>query len=606
MPRCNGSVAREPLMAKALPSVAETWATRDYVRDALGECLQATAALPGVDLNTCQWLRRKFDEDTFNLVVAGQFKRGKSTLINALLGTALLPAGVVPLTSIVTVLRYGPTCTVRVIYEDGCELDIEVEALADFVTERGNPSNSKRVAHVAIYHPSAWLANGIQLIDTPGIGSVYEQNTDVTRAFLPRADAVLFLVSADQPVSRAELDFLASIREHADKVLCLLNKRDYLNSLELPESLTFCRQAIKEAIGASIAVFPISAKFALEAKRSDDSVNSETDHGFVAFERALRQLLQQERRTAWLRSMKRSLERLLSQARFSAELELDALRAPLEQIDTGLRLLRAQSIHIRRSQQEHVTLLKSEAVQLLHSIVEPHLRDFRIKQTRRLMNAVDGWAAQWRALTGSKLSSAMHERIADEIREACETWRAREERVVSDAFNTSCARFWDELQLSLDKLLHACGELFHVTFNAVSTESLWQFESGFYYKFWNEPPVLSQLSSTLVQGLPDSIGRKLIIARAKRTAAELMEVQSGRLHADFDQRLRQSGQRFHQRMVATSEALLVHLENTIENARALRTASEEDLHYRQHALSELLERIGFLEASARTIGDRPS
>jgi hypothetical protein len=200
----------------------------------------------------------------------------------------------------------------------------------------------------------------------------------------------------------------------------------------------------------------------------------------------------------------------------------------------------------------------------------------------------------------------MHERIADEIREACETWRAREERVVSDAFNTSCARFWDELQLSLDDLLHACGELFHITFNAVSTESLWQFESGFYYKFWNEPPVLSQLSSTLVQGLPDSIGRKLIIARAKRTAAELMEVQSGRLHADFDQRLRQSGQRFHQRMVATSEALLVHLENTIENARALRTASEEDLHYRQHALSELLERIGFLEASARTIGDRPS
>ena len=111
-------------MASAAQSMVT--ATSSYHRKCrvLRECLQAADALAGIDRPTCQWLQRKLAEECFHLMVAGQFKRGKSSVINALLGAAVLPVGVVPLTSIVTVLRHGLERKVRVYFEDGHELEV--------------------------------------------------------------------------------------------------------------------------------------------------------------------------------------------------------------------------------------------------------------------------------------------------------------------------------------------------------------------------------------------------------------------------------------------------------------------------------------------------
>ncbi|MGE5301292.1 MAG: dynamin family protein, partial [Acidobacteriota bacterium] len=141
----------------------------------------------------CEDLREKIETNAFNLVVVGQFKRGKTSLINALLGADILPVAVVPLTSIATVMTYGEALRIMVYFNDGNVAEIRPESLPEYVTEKGNPKNVKDVNEVVVTHPSHYLKGGVRLIDTPGVGSIYQHNTDVAYRYLPKSDAVLFL-----------------------------------------------------------------------------------------------------------------------------------------------------------------------------------------------------------------------------------------------------------------------------------------------------------------------------------------------------------------------------------------------------------------------------
>ncbi|MCK7494219.1 MAG: dynamin family protein [Comamonadaceae bacterium] len=246
----------------------EQGATAAYgkFRKELLTCLDELRISASLSEPLCEELREKLETSTFNLVVVGQFKRGKTSLINALLGNELLPVAVVPLTSIVTILTYGPELTIRVYFEDGHALEIGSGELGDYVTERGNPQNRKDVLEVVVCYPSPYLKNGVRLIDTPGVGSIYQHNTDVAYHYLPKSDAAVFLLSVDQPMGRAELDFLRDVKEYSNKIFFLLNKADYLDAKDLQESIEFSQNVLKEAMGAEVRLFPISAKLALEGK----------------------------------------------------------------------------------------------------------------------------------------------------------------------------------------------------------------------------------------------------------------------------------------------------------------------------------------------------
>jgi hypothetical protein len=120
----------------------------------LRDCLDQARALEGIDRDACARLSLKLKKHTFNLVVAGEFKRGKSTVINALLGADLLPTGVIPLTSVVTRLQYGDIPAVTVSFDNGDLRAVELDALPDYVTERGNPKNAKNVREVLVLYPA--------------------------------------------------------------------------------------------------------------------------------------------------------------------------------------------------------------------------------------------------------------------------------------------------------------------------------------------------------------------------------------------------------------------------------------------------------------------
>jgi GTP-binding protein EngB required for normal cell division len=242
------------------------------LKDEILRCINELLTVEAVRGCPCEELQEKLITNTFNLVVVGQFKRGKTSLINALLGADILPVAVVPLTSIVTVITYGEALRIHVYFDDGRISEIKPESLSEYVTERGNPKNIKNVSEVVLTYPSPYLKEGVRLIDTPGVGSIYQHNTDVAYRYLPKSDAALFLLSVDQPMGKAELDFLRDVKEYSDKIFFLFNKADYLNENDLKESVEFSKGVLQDTMGSTVKIFPLSAKLALEGKlnKSED------------------------------------------------------------------------------------------------------------------------------------------------------------------------------------------------------------------------------------------------------------------------------------------------------------------------------------------------
>jgi ribosome biogenesis GTPase A len=142
-------------------------------------------------------LRGRLRERRLRVLVAGEAKRGKSTMINALLGRAVLPVGVTPLTALATTVRYGREERVHAVFRDGRSEGFPLPALHDLVTERGNPGNCRGLASVTVTVDAPILARGAELVDTPGTGSVYAHNTTEAETALESMDAAVFVLAAE-------------------------------------------------------------------------------------------------------------------------------------------------------------------------------------------------------------------------------------------------------------------------------------------------------------------------------------------------------------------------------------------------------------------------
>lgn len=183
----------------------------------------------------------------------GQFKRGKSTLLNALVGARVLPVGVQPVTSVVTILRHGAAPRACITFADGRSEDAPVGALAEYVTETNNPGNIRRVAAAEVFLPSALLRTGVCLVDTPGVGSVFADNTNATRRFVPHIDAALVVLGADPPISADELALVSEIAREAPALVFVMAKADRLSDADLVEARAFTERVLADRLDREVS-----------------------------------------------------------------------------------------------------------------------------------------------------------------------------------------------------------------------------------------------------------------------------------------------------------------------------------------------------------------
>jgi len=263
----------------------------------------------------CQVLVVQLAEDRFNLAVVGQFKRGKSTLMNAVLGRDLLPTGLLPLTSAITALCYGSTERV-VLRRKGWTLEQEVPLaqLAAFITERGNPGNEKGLLEARVELPLPFLRRGLHFIDTPGIGSTRHENTATTYAFLPQMAAVIFVTSVEAPLSEAEERFLVDIGGQVRQLFVVVNKMDMLGDTDREEVLGYIQMRVEQLVGAGTAhLYPLSARDGLAAKLNHDDIGIHRS-GLAPFEQALTAFLTEAQGRTFLVSVLDRALRLLAEA----------------------------------------------------------------------------------------------------------------------------------------------------------------------------------------------------------------------------------------------------------------------------------------------------
>ncbi len=205
-------------------------------------------------------LIEKLKEEDITVAVIGQFKRGKSTLSNAILGDKIMPVGIVPITSAVTKVKYGEKAA-EVHFVNGAVKHVDFDELSEYISEQENEDNKLGVKEVILHSPSEFLKNGLTYVDTPGVGSFHKNNTEVAYEHMKESDAVIFLLSVDSPINQIEIDFLYNTREYAGKFYFAVNKVDVVDEKDLDSYMKYCKKVLRELMDTEdITLFPISSK----------------------------------------------------------------------------------------------------------------------------------------------------------------------------------------------------------------------------------------------------------------------------------------------------------------------------------------------------------
>jgi len=393
------SCDRSALLCTSVIASQQAAAQQTEIRKALAS-IQETLGRVGAEFATDHQriaaLQERLEEDRFHLAVLGQFKRGKSTLLNALLGEAVLPSSVVPLTSIPTFIRRGPVRRVRVVHRGGrtgAELssnnpDELAAFLTQFVTEGANPNNIKQVSHVEFFHPAPILHNGVVLIDTPGIGSTFRHNTEATLNLLTECDAALFLASADPPLTEVEVDFLKKVQAKVARVFFILNKVDYLSENDRRVALDFFREVLVRHGGAANAtpIFATSAIQGLEAKRTQDAALW-SKSGLAEVEKHLLGFLATGKTRALQEAICRKVHDVVADSLLRLRLTIRSLQMPLADLEERVRTFERKLKDVEQQRVATGDLLEGDRKRLA-SVVESEAERLRQKAHRHLLAVV--------------------------------------------------------------------------------------------------------------------------------------------------------------------------------------------------------------------------
>lgn len=203
----------------------------------------------------------KLENNAMTVSIIGQFKRGKSSLSNAILEDTILPVGIVPITSAVTKVVYSEKKSAHVHFKNGAVEEVGLDELSRYISEQENKGNELGVEMVVLGAPSKFLQDGMEFVDTPGVGSFHKNNTEAAYEYMKESDGVIFLLSVDSPINQIEIDFLRNTNDFAGRFYFAVNKTDTVAPADLQAYIDYCRMILCELMGTNdIKIFPVSAK----------------------------------------------------------------------------------------------------------------------------------------------------------------------------------------------------------------------------------------------------------------------------------------------------------------------------------------------------------
>lgn len=256
-------------------------------------------------------------DETFRIVVVGEFSRGKSTLINALLGARVLPTGAQPVTTILNHIRFGDQLRFRVVKRDGQSDELTQEEFRRIVAppspDPSDPSSAElfqdaleqisKISHAEVFYPSLLCRNGVEIIDTPGTNDVDTIREQITYDFIPRADAILFLLSACEPIGASEMVFLRErvLRSDVQRIFFPVTFADQLETASDQEKV---RQHIEKQLTPIVGpprLFFVDSYAAMKLRLGGEAGPELDETGIPSLEEAIAAFLVSERTIVKLR-----------------------------------------------------------------------------------------------------------------------------------------------------------------------------------------------------------------------------------------------------------------------------------------------------------------
>ena len=388
-----------------------------HARALFESCLDPKAPL----LVRLSSLHERLAHQRLQVAVLGQFKRGKSTFLNALLGAPLLPSAVVPVTAIPTFIAWGEKPSIRILFDDdrapeesSAEDAVIRNFLFRFIAEEANPRNALGVSKAELFYPAPILSDGTVLIDTPGVGSTLRHNTDAALRALPECDAALFVVGTDPPLTETEINYLEQVKSKASRIFLVVNKMDTVGPEERDALLKFLREVLHERslLPDETEIFQVSARDGLAAKLNGDRLGVERS-GLKAIENRLFAFLATDKTQSLEQAIAIKAVDLLMQATDQIELRIQALRMPLDVLQAKTTAFTTTLRGIEEQRRITSDLLAGDKRRLVENLEERihHLRQSARKQVAAVidLNLINTDPSSWERSVRSQLSGALEE-----------------------------------------------------------------------------------------------------------------------------------------------------------------------------------------------------
>lgn len=527
-------------------------------------------------------LARKFDlisnkvkNKELQLVVLGQFKRGKTTLINALIGVNLLPTAVIPLTSVVTILKYGNKPKAFVQFLDGRTSEITIAELKNYITEGKNPKNIKQVDKVTIEYPSSYLKDGVQIIDTPGVGSVYKHNTDVAYEFVPQADAGIFVVTADPPISASELSFLISIKDYLGKILFVQNKIDQVGVDERNQSLEFTKRIIEENIGVKdLKFYSLSSKLALDSK-IDKKANRLKESQFMQFEQTLTDFLRKEKAGVLAKSISAKLLALINEINLILQLEVKASQTPLLILKEKIQSFEKELTIIKQQKEDADFILQGQTEKLVKDTLIEDIELLSKQELPRLLSELEAFYKSNKNLNGKELADRFNLFLEQSIKRIFSNWRKAEEVKLQESLKSILDRFSKETNKNIQKVIDLSANIFDIKIEKFETETELTEEQEFRFSF-DEIQVDIEVFTPVVSRLPNFLSHNLLYKNIKEKTIDEFDKHCGRVRYDFHQRVVKSIYEYQTLLDETLEGIIKEVESTMNKGLKQKEKSEQE------------------------------
>jgi small GTP-binding protein len=543
----------------------------------------AHGLLPESASRSLEDARQRIEQDRFNLAVVGEFKRGKSSLVNALLGREIMPTGVIPLTSVVTMVRAGSPERLVVRYANGREQPQPIDALSEYVTETHNPTNSLGVEAVTVELEHELLRTGLQLIDTPGIGSIHSHNTEAARASLPHQDAAICVLDAGQPLSEQERRLLSELAQRVPRLLIAINKVDHLDPTERGQAVHFIRTSLTNALpGVEIEAFGLSAR---------------TRDGVPALAARLLGLAEGERAALLVQSVAALARLAAADAARAARFEAHAIQLPLRELGDRTERFRERIEELRGVGYEAGELLESGVERAVSVCVNRPLIEYAREQTPRMQAALQARAGELGKRSGRELSLELERWIDDTLTREFEELVEQFERTIAETLSELERRYAQRIAQILEQVGAVAADVFGTPVAELVPEVGLRTPSRFTFKLHDVEHALDMLVGFGRTVAPGALGRRLVMRDAEQRLIGMADRHAGRLRSELAARVFEAARQYRADLARTVEEAIASIDSAIARARDDHRSGEEGVSARLAQLDEIAERCDRLAVS---------